>query len=62
MTGKVRRVEDAGPPVMDVEGGGDRKDVTQLMPLLGDIPRSGPGPQSVFAGRGYVHDILSAFA
>ncbi|MFJ8848748.1 IS5 family transposase [Streptomyces cyaneofuscatus] len=52
-----------GTPLAVVLTGGNRNDVTQLMPLLDAVPpvRGRPGrprhkPQSVFADRGYDHD------
>ncbi|MFD5385951.1 IS5 family transposase [Streptomyces sp. NPDC127074] len=53
-----------GTPLAAILTGGNRNDVTQLMPLLDAIPpvRGRPGrprrkPQSVFADRGYDHDV-----
>ncbi len=53
-----------GTPLAVILTGGNRNDVTQLMPLLDAIPpvRGRPGhprrkPDSVFADRGYDHDI-----
>ncbi|MGV9847149.1 IS5 family transposase [Streptomyces fungicidicus] len=53
-----------GTPLAVILTGGNRNDVTQLMPLLGAVPpvRGRPGrprrkPQSVFADRGYDHDV-----
>ncbi|MGW2306398.1 IS5 family transposase [Streptomyces sp. NPDC001809] len=53
-----------GTPLAVILTGGNRNDVTQLMPLLDAVPpvRGRPGrprrkPQSVFADRGYDHDI-----
>ncbi|MFJ3189437.1 IS5 family transposase [Streptomyces halstedii] len=53
-----------GTPLAVILTGGNRNDVTQLMPLLDAVPpvRGRPGrprrkPESVFADRGYDHDI-----
>ncbi|TXS47008.1 IS5 family transposase [Streptomyces sp. t39] len=53
-----------GTPLAVILTGGNRNDVTQLLPLLDAVPpvRGRPGrprrkPQSVFADRGYDHDI-----
>jgi transposase len=53
-----------GTPLAVISTGGNRNDVTQLLPLLDAIPpvrgrrgRPRRKPQSVFADRGYDHDI-----
>lgn len=53
-----------GTPLAVILTGGNRNDVTQLMPLLDAIPlvrgrlgRPRRKPQSVFADRSYDHDV-----